>query len=187
MLGFTLYAKCRLVNLHPLARRGSAYRWHLRVVGFAVVLDGLVVDVGLEALVEVVCAHACNDDGEDEQKNGEDGKGCQRFARRLVVVLSVEIRNVHANQLEQEVGHGDEVDDNNGNHAGDGFAADPPGGEEEEEEGDDQGNGGQGELDGLCVFDNNEELHGKGKEEEEIELEKGNVNLQWSVKVERWF
>lgn len=78
----------RLINLHSLAWRRTADRGHLRVVCLAVVLDGLVVDVWLEPLVEVVCAHAGNDDGTNEQKDGQDSKGGQRFARRLVVFLS---------------------------------------------------------------------------------------------------
>jgi hypothetical protein len=180
-----LYAKRRSINLHPLARCGSAYRWHLGVVGLAVVLNGLVVDVRLEALVKIVCAHACNNDGENEKENSEDGKGGQRLARGLVVVLAVKVGNVHAHELEQEVGHGDEVDDDDGNHASNRFASDPPSGEEEEEEGDDQGDGSEGEFDRFCVFDDNEELHGEGEEEEEVELEEGDVNLRLLVTLDR--
>lgn len=146
-------AERKSINLHSLPWCRSAYRWHLGVVRLAVVLDRLVVDVGLEALVEVVCAHARNDDGEDEKENGEYGEGGQRLACRLVVVLAVEIGNVHANELEQKVGHGDEVYDDNGNHAGNRFAADPPGGEEEEEKGNNQGDGGEGKFDRLGVLD----------------------------------
>jgi hypothetical protein len=170
-------AQGRSVNLHPVARWRSANRGHFGVVCLAVVLDGLVTDMGLEALVEVVCAHACNDDCEDEKKNGEDGESSQRLARRLVVVLSVDVGNVHADELEQEVGHGDEVDDDNGDHASHRLATDPPRSEEKEEEGNDQGDGGEGKFNGLGVFDDHEKLHGKGEEEEKVELQEGNVNL----------
>ena len=170
-----------LINLHSLPRGRSADGWHLGVVCLAVVLDGLVVDMGLESLVEVVRAYACDHDGKNEQENGEHSKGGQRLARRLVVFLAIQVGNVHADELEQEVGHGNEVDDDNSNHAGNRLAADPPGGEEEEEKGDDQGDGGQSELDCLCVLDDDEKLDCKRKEKEEVKLEERNVNLRKSV------
>jgi hypothetical protein len=126
--------------------------------------------VRLEALVEVVRAHACNNDSEDEQENGEYSKSGQRLSCRLVVLLAIQVCNVHADKLEQEVAHGDEVDDDNGNHAGNGLAADPPGGEEEEEEGDDQGDSGKGELNGLCTLDDNEELYVKARKKKKSNL-----------------
>jgi hypothetical protein len=172
-----LGARHGLINLHSLPRRRPAYRWHLGVVCFTVVFDRFVVDVGLEALVEVVCAHASNDDGEDKKQNSEYGKGSQGLACWHVIVLAVEVGNVHADELEQEVGHGDKVHDDDSNHAGDRFATDPPCGEEEQEEGDDQCDGGEGEFDRLGVADDDQELHCKCKEEEEVELEQSNVNL----------
>jgi hypothetical protein len=174
-------AQGRSINLHSLAGRRSAYRGHFRVVCLAVILDGLVVDMRFEALVEVVCAHARDNDGHDEKENGEHGESGQRLARRLVVNLAVEIGNVHADELEQKVGHGDEVDDDNGNHTSHRLATDPPGGEEEEEKGNDQGDGGKSKFDCLCVFDHNEKLHSKCEKEEEVEFQKGNVNLITSV------
>jgi hypothetical protein len=170
-------AKRSLVDLHSLTWCGPAYRWHLGVVCLAVIFDRLVVDVGLEALAEVVCAHACNDNGEDEEENGEHGEGGQGLARWLVVVLAVQVGNVHADELEQEVRHGDEVHNDDRNHARDGFATDPPRSEEEKKEGDDQGDSGQGEFNGLGVFDDNQKLDGEGEEEEEVELEEGDINL----------
>jgi hypothetical protein len=154
-----------LIDLHPLSRRRSADRWHLGVVRLAVVLDRLVVDVRLETFVEVVCAHARNNDCEDEQEDCEHCEGSQRLAGGLVVVLAVQISNVHADELEQEVTHGNEVHHDNGNHTGNGLPTDPPGSEEEEEEGNNQGNGSESELDRLGVLDHDQELHGKGKEE----------------------
>jgi hypothetical protein len=133
--------------------------------------------VGLEALAKVVCAHACNDNGEDEKENGEHGEGGQGLARWLVVALAVKVGNVHADELEQEVRHGDEVYHDNRNHARDGLATNPPCGEEEEEEGDGQGDSSKGELNGLGVPNDNQKLDGEGKEEEEVELEESNVNL----------
>lgn len=88
------------------------------------------------------------------------------------------VGGVHAYELEEEVRQGDEVDNNNDNHAGDGFATDPECSQEKKNEGDHEGGSGEAKLDLASVLHNNEELDGKGKEEEEIELEKGNVNLR---------
>lgn len=131
----------------------------------------------LEALVKIVCAHARDDNGEDQQHDGENGESSQGLARRLVVFLTVEVGNVHADELEEEVGHGNEVHDDDDNHAGNGLAADPPGGGEEEEEGDDERDSGKSNLDILGLFDDDKELDGEGEEEEEVELEEGDVNL----------
>jgi len=139
--------------------------------------------VRLEPLVEVVRAHARDDNGEHEENNGERGKSGERLLGWLVFLLAVEAGNVHADELEEEVAQGDEVDDDDGDHAGDGFAADPPGGEEEQEEGDDEGDGGEGRLNCARVLDDDEELYGEGEEEEEVELEEGDVDLGMLVMV----
>jgi hypothetical protein len=166
-----------LINLHPLRRRRSANRWHLRVVILAVVCERRVVNVGLEALVEVVCAHARDDDGKDEEDDGECGEGSQGLLRRLVVLLAVEGGDVHADELEQEVAQGDEVDYDDGDHSGDGLATYPPSGKEQQEEGYDKGGGGECDLDFGRLVDDDEELDCEGEEEEEVELEQSNVNL----------
>lgn len=134
--------------------------------------------MGLEALVEVVCAHTGRNDGEDEQQDGENGKGRERLAGGLVIFLASGVGNVHADELEQEVAHGDEVDDNNAHHAGKRLAADPPSGQEQKKEGDDERGGREGLFDSLGVFDHYEKLDGKGKEEEKVKLQESNVNLQ---------
>jgi len=176
--GYTKIAVCRLVNLHALRSGRPAYRWHLGVVRLAILLDRLVVDVRLEALVEVVCAHAGDNNGEDEQEDGEHSEGSQGLACWLVVLLAVEVGNVHADELEQEVAHGDEVYDDDGDHASDGFTSDPPSGREQEEEGYDQGDGREGSFDWGRLLDDNEELDCEGEEEEEVELEESDVNLK---------
>lgn len=134
--------------------------------------------MGLEALVEVVCAHACDDDGKDKQDDGEHSKGSQGLARWYVVLLAVEVRDVHTDELEQEVAHGDEVDNDDSDHAGNGFAAHPPSGGEQEEEGDNEGDTREGGLDLGSLLNDDEELDSEGEEEEEVELEERDVDLE---------
>ena len=88
------------------------------------------------------------------------------------------VGGVHAYELEEEVRQGNEIDNDDDNHASDGFTTDPECGQEKKNEGDDEGGSGETELDLASVLHDNEELDGKGEEEEEIELEKGNVNLR---------
>ena len=178
MLNFHLQYTCAsgLIDFHPLRWRWPAQGGHF--VGSLVGLDGFAVDMGLEALVEVVGAYACRADGDEKEQDGQNGKRGQRLAGGFVVLLADAIGDVHADELEEEVGQGDKVDEDDDNHAGDGFAADPEGGREEKEKGDDEGDAGEGELESFGVVDDDEELNGEGEEEEEVEFEKGNVNLR---------
>ena len=102
----------------------------------------------LQALVEVVGAQACCNNGDDEQEDCENGKGSQRLAGWLVVLLAVCIGDPHSDELEQEVAQGNEVDDDN-----------------------------EDQFNGLCVFDDDQKLDGEGQKEEEVKLEEGDVNL----------
>lgn len=63
----------------------------------------LLVDVRLQAAVEVVHAHAGVDNGDHDQNEGDDGEESQRWAGRQV--LREGGLGVHAEQLEAEVGH----------------------------------------------------------------------------------
>jgi hypothetical protein len=92
--------------------------------------------------------------------------------------LASGVGGVHAYELEEEVRQSDEVDNDNDNHAGDGFATNPECGQEKKNKGDHKGGSGETELDFASVFHDNEELDGEGEEEEEVELEKCNVNLR---------
>lgn len=86
---------------------------------------------------------------------------------------------VHAHELEDEVGHCGEVDDDHDRLADVRFPAGDKGGEEEEA--DCYWNGDDGEVEfevGEVGADDHEELHGEGKEEEEIEFEEGDVDLE---------
>lgn len=166
----------QLVDLHPLVGLRSFDRWHLGTIRL-VACHRLLVNMWLQALVEVVCADARNDDGHEKQDDGENGKRCQRLPGGLVVFLAIQIRNIHANELEEEVGERNEVDKDTAYHAYNGFAADPEGSSEEQEEGDDQGKGSEDLLDRGCLLDDDKKLDCESQEEEEVELEQGNVNL----------
>lgn len=166
----------QLVDLHPLVGLRSLDRWHLGTVRL-VARHRLLVNVGLQALVEVVCADARNDDGHEKQDDGENGKRCQRLPGGLVVFLAIQIRDIHANELEEEVGECNEVDKDTAYHAYNRFAADPEGSSEEQEEGDDQSKGSENLLDRGCLLDDDQELDCESQEEEEVELEQGNVDL----------
>lgn len=131
----------------------------------------------LQTLVEIVCADASHDDGDNDQEDGEDGEARQGFAGGLVVIQAGLVGGVHAHQLKQKVRQCAEIDDDDGNHANDRLAPHPKRGEEEEHEGYDQGGSCEALFDGLGVVHDDEELYGEGEEEEEVELEEGDVNL----------
>lgn len=124
-----------------------------------------------------MCAYTCNDNRNQQQKNCEHRETCQTLPRRSIVLQSCSVGGVHTDELEEEVGERDEVHDNNDNHSRNGFAADPESRKEKEHKCYDQSGGSETEFDSGCVFDDNEELYREGKEEEEVELEKGDVNL----------
>jgi hypothetical protein len=166
----------RLVNLHPLAWLRASNRRHLGPVRL-VVCQRLLVDVRLQPLVEVVRADARNDNRKEEQQDRQNRKSCQRLAGRLVVLLALEVRHVHADELEQKVRQSYKVHKDAANHACNGLATHPEGGSEEQEEGDDERSRSEGDLDGGRLFDDDKELNRKGEEEEEIELEECDVNL----------
>lgn len=92
--------------------------------------------------------------------------------------MAIAVGDVHAYELEEEVRQGDEVDSDNDDHAGDGFATDPECGQEKKNKGDHKGGSSKTKLDMASVLYDNEELDGEGEEEEEIEFEKGNINLR---------
>lgn len=138
-----------------------------------------LLDVRLEALVEVSCAQACRYDGSDEQQDRDDGEDGESLAGGEVFVdLGHVARVVHSDELEDEVGHGGEVDDDHDGLAVVGFAAGDEGGEEEETDGDGDRDDGEVELKvGEVRTDDDQELHREREEEEEIELEEGDVDL----------
>lgn len=63
--------------------------------------------MGLQSLVEVVHAHAGINYGHDDEDEGDDGEKGQRLLGWEIFLVSS--RLVHADQLEQEIGHGREI------------------------------------------------------------------------------
>lgn len=131
----------------------------------------------LQALIKIIRADTGNYNRHQEQQYRKDCKGSQTLSRWLVVLLSEKVGSIHADELEEEIGERDEVDDDDKDHAGDGFAAYPEGGEEQENECYGKSSRCEALLNGLGVVDHDEELNREGEEEEEIELEECNVNL----------
>ena len=84
-------------------------------------------------------------------------------------VFGREVGVVHAVELEDEVRHAGEVEEDDEGLAPVGFAAGEVGGEEEEEDGDGEGGDGEGEFVGFAVHDD-EELDGEGEKEKEVEF-----------------
>lgn len=131
----------------------------------------------LETLVEV--EHADNAVGHREQneENGDGGKGCQGPPDSLVVLLPLGVRRVNTGKLIDEIGKTTNVEDKDTTHSP--FVL--PSGEEcggnKNEDGNRNGDDRQGEFDILCIRNNDNELNDESKEEEEIELEKSDVDL----------
>ena len=60
----------------------STRHWPMRQIGhlghirlFVLAFESLFCNVPFEAFVEVVGTHACVDDGEEDQNDGDDGEG----------------------------------------------------------------------------------------------------------------
>lgn len=83
--------------------------WHgltVRTLGselclLRVIVSPRLVDMWLQALVEVVCAHASVDNRHQNKDNSDDGEECQRSPRGEVITELG--RLVHPHQLEKEV------------------------------------------------------------------------------------
>lgn len=129
----------------------------------------------LEALAEVGHADDCVGDGQDDEQDGDDGKGREGLANSHVVLLVAGL--VNADELEEEVAKAAEVEDDGNDHAGLVLAAGEESGGEEDQDRDGNGGDGEGELGVTCLRDNNNELDDEAEEEEEIELEEGDVDL----------
>lgn len=124
---------------------------------------------------EVAHADEGIDDGQDDEDDGQHGKGRQRAAHG-VVVLAV-ARLVDAHQLEEEVGQAAKVEQDDQHDAEPVLALREEGGAEQD--GDGHGDGGdvQAELDAVDVRDDDDELDREAEEEEEVEFQQSDVNL----------
>lgn len=111
-------------------------------------------------------------DDEDDSENGKRSKG----ATDGVVAPTVS-RLVDADELEKEVGEAAKVEQDDEAHADAVFAAGKEGGAQQDHNGDGNGGDVQAEFDIVEAVDDDEELHGEPEEEEEIKLEKRDVDL----------
>ena len=145
------------------------------------VIDLALLDVWLETLVEVARADASSRDSGNQQRNRDDSKHCQRLSRGQVLGDFLHVTPVvHAHELEDEVSHGRQINNDHDCLADVRFATGDEGREEEEADGHGHRDNCEVEFEvGEVRADNDEELHSKGKEEEKIELEEGDVNLCW--------
>jgi hypothetical protein len=168
--------------MHPLVDGHPTGRLRLDILQTDRVEVGLLVDLSrrgeevvLEAVAKVLQADDGVDNGEDDEKNGDDSKGSQRFLDGLVVFPVA--RLVDSDKLEDEVAETAKVEDDDGNHAGLVLPAGKECGAEEDDDGDGNGGNCQGKLGIVGRSDNDHKLDDEAEEEEEIELEKGDVNL----------
>jgi hypothetical protein len=133
------------------------------------------LEMRLESLAEIKHTHDGVDDGEEDEKNGDDGECSQRSANSFVVLLVTWL--VNSNQLKDEVAETSEVKNDDSNHAGLVLAAGEECGGEENQNGDGDGDDGEGEFRIILVGDDDNELNDEAEEEEEIELEQSDINL----------
>ena len=66
------------------------------------------LDVRFQPSAEVVRAHACIDDGEDDEDHRDDGEGGQRAPYGYVIRYLSAV--VHPDELEEEVGEAGEIE-----------------------------------------------------------------------------
>ena len=131
--------------------------------------------MALETGAEVAHADPSVNDGQDNEDDGDDGESSQRSSHS-VVVLAV-ARLVHAHQLEKEVGECAEIEYDDGPHASLVLPAGEEGGGEQDGDRDWNGRNGQAEFYVARAGNNDEELDRETKEEEEIKLQEGDVDL----------
>ncbi len=129
----------------------------------------------LEPRAKVAHANEGVDDGQNDEQDGQDGKGRQRAPDGFVVLAVVGL--VDAHQLEEEVGQAAKVQKDDEADANPVLAAREEGGAEEDGDGDRDGSNVEAQLEVFHAVDDNEELHGEAEEEEKVKLEQGDVDL----------
>ena len=137
------------------------------------------LNVRFQPLVEVRRTPCAVDDCHDQQQQCDDSKRRQTLARRLVILHSLRVaRVVHAYELEEEISHGREVENNRAAHSQCRLAPGKPCSRKQDGDGHGDGSNGECELDvGSMLANHDDELDCESKEEEKVELEQGNVNL----------
>lgn len=176
MLYCHIHGHCiALVNRHSAGGRG------LDVVQAERLLVGVVLgpaagdEVVLQAAIEVAHANNAVDNGEDDEQNGDDGKGGERLSHGNVELAVSWL--VDAHQLEDEVGETAEVEDEDNGHARLVLLLGEVGGCEQDTDGDGDRGNREGEF-GVRGFGNNDDkLNDESEEEEKVEFEERNVNL----------
>ena len=165
-----------LVDRHPTGKRRLLVVHLVRVGVLLLRVWALgTEEVRLEPRAEVVHADEGVDDGQDDEHDGQDGKGRQRPPDGVVVLAVAGL--VDAHQLEEEVGEAAKVGQDDEAHADLVLAAGEEGGAEEDSDGDGDGGDVEAQLDVVEAVDDDEELHGKAEEEEKVKLEQGDVDL----------
>lgn len=129
----------------------------------------------LESGAEVAHADDGIGDSEDDKKDGNDGKGCERLSHGSVRILMSGL--VDSDKLEDEVAQAAEIENDDDDLAGLVFSASEVGGSEQDGNGDRDSGDGQGELGIRLLGDDNDELNDEPEEKEEIELEQCDVDL----------
>ena len=127
-----------------------------------------------QPLIEIPHTHRPRHNRHHQQQNCEHRECCEAVPSLRILVGQGAV--IHSDEFEDEVGHADEVKDDDDGLARVGFAAGEVGGEEEEDDGDGEGGDGEDEFVKLAV-DDDEELDGEAEEEEEVEFEEGDVDL----------
>ena len=137
------------------------------------------LDVRFQSFVEVCRTPCAVDDSHDQQQERDDCESRQTFARRFVILHSFRVaRIIHAYELEKEVSHGREIENDCATHSQCRFSSGKPCSRKQDGNGDGNGSNGECKLDvGGMLANHDDELHCESEEEEEVELEKGNVNL----------
>lgn len=133
----------------------------------------------LQSLVEIGHAYTGVDDGGYNKKDCDDSKTGQTLTDRKVI-LGVAFL-IHPGEFEDEVCKAAEVEENGDHHSNLVFASSPESCHEQNEDSDRNRCNGQSIFGIGYSCDNDEKLYCEAEEEEEIELQEGDVNLMRSV------
>lgn len=134
--------------------------------------------MGLESGAKVEHADDGVGNGEDDEKNGDDGEGCKRLPDGLVVVLE----SPNTDELEKEVYEATVVKDDDSNHSKLVFDAGEVGGADQDQNRDWDRDNGESKFGIVGLGHNDHKLDNEAEKEEEVELEQCNINLCGSVR-----
>lgn len=115
------------------------------------------------------------DDGENDEKNGNDSEGSERLLHGLIRIL--ELGRVDSDQFEDEVAEAAQVEDDDHDHAHLVLLISEVGSAEQDENGDRDSGDGQSKFGIALLGNDDDELDDEAQEEEEIELQESDVDL----------